>query len=192
VFFFVVSPDFFVLKVETHDTQNEFCDRKCKYPELEDCLFMWYCQSVADKIPICDRVLLKKAEDFGALLGITDCAFSAGWLHKFKLRYGIREFKISGEAASVDKNIIVEGRQLLKVVTRKFDLCDIYNLDETALFYKLLPMSTLATSAVSGTKQSKDRLTIALCMNADGSDKLKPIVINKSARPRASVTFCCY
>jgi len=58
-------------------------------------------------------------------------------------------------------------------------------MDETALFYKLQPCHTLATSSINGQKVTKERITVALCMNADGSDKLKPIIINKSKRPRS-------
>ena len=38
---------------------------------------------------------------------------------------------------------------------------------------------------MTGTKQSKERMTIALCVNADGSEKLKPIIINKNKCPRS-------
>ena len=61
---------------------------------------------------------------------------------------------------------------------------DIYNMDETGLFFRLGPNSTLATGAVKGTKKKKDRLTVAVCCNATGTDKLIPLVIGKSKRPR--------
>ena len=57
-------------------------------------------------------------------------------------------------------------------------------MDETGLFFRLEPNKTLATGPVSGTKKCKQRITVALCANADGSHKLKPLVIGKSARPR--------
>ena len=34
-----------------------------------------------------------------------------------------------------------------------------------------------------GGKNSKERLTVLLCCNADGSEKLTPIVIGKSKKP---------
>ena len=33
-------------------------------------------------------------------------------------------------------------------------------------------------------KQFKDCITVALCTNADGSDRIKPFVIGKSAQPQ--------
>ena len=52
------------------------------------------------------------------------------------------------------------------------------------LFFRLEPNKTLATGAVSGIKKCKQRITVALCSNADGADKLQPLVIAKPARPR--------
>ncbi len=100
-------------------------------------------------------------------------------------RYGLRSFIKHGESDSVDLEVVSNGREHLQKITSAYRRQDIYNMDETALFYKLQPCQTLATSSVNGQKLSKDRITIALCMNADGSDKLKPIIINKSKRPRS-------
>ena len=57
-------------------------------------------------------------------------------------------------------------------------------MDECGLFYRMEPNATLATRPVSGKKKNKDRLTVALCVNASGTEKLKPLVIGKSKRPR--------
>jgi hypothetical protein len=50
----------------------------------------------------------------------------------------------------------------------------------------VLPERTLANKGESchGGKHSKDRLTVLLCVNNDGSDKQVPIVIGKSLKPR--------
>ena len=57
-------------------------------------------------------------------------------------------------------------------------------MNETGLFYRLEPTATLTTAAVPWKKKSQDRLTVALCSNADGTDMLKPLVIGKAAKPR--------
>lgn len=64
----------------------------------------------------------------------------------------------------------------------------IYNADETGLFYKVLPNKTLvsATEATApGRKISKERITFLACTNASGMHKIKPLVIGKSLNPRA-------
>ena len=76
------------------------------------------------------------------------------------------------------------GREDLQRVLQDYDPEDIFNLDETGLFYRLGPNYTLETTKVSGTKKSKDRITVALTSNATGTTKLKPFVISKVNRPR--------
>ena len=58
-------------------------------------------------------------------------------------------------------------------------------MDESGLFYKATSTKTLYVKGqkCSGGKQSKERLTIALCANWAG-DKEKPLIIGKSAHPR--------
>ena len=53
--------------------------------------------------------------------------------------------------------IVSNGREKLKKITAQYQRKDIYNMDETALFYKLEPSQTLSNKPVNGTKQSKDR-----------------------------------
>jgi DDE superfamily endonuclease len=57
-------------------------------------------------------------------------------------------------------------------------------MDETGLFWKLQPDRSLATKQTSGGKKSKDRITVALCTNGDGSEKLHPWIIGRSKNPR--------
>ena len=80
--------------------------------------------------------------------------------------------------------MVTSGREQLQRVLKEYTKDDIYNLDETGLFYGLEPNKTLATGPVRGTKKCKDRITVALCANASGTDKLIPFVIGKSLRPR--------
>lgn len=61
---------------------------------------------------------------------------------------------------------------------------DIYNFDETGLLYRQLPRRTLARGTQHGFKLAKDRVTVALCVNASGTDKVEPFVIGFSKRPR--------
>jgi len=42
----------------------------------------------------------------------------------------------------------------------------------------------LATRQLSGKKKEKFRITVGLACNADGTEKLEPIFIGKSSKPR--------
>ena len=68
----------------------------------------------------------------------------------------------------------------------EYDLDDIYNADETGLFFRLAPDQTLATKddQAKGCKKDKERITILFCCNASGKNKIKPFVIGKSQKPR--------
>ena len=66
-------------------------------------------------------------------------------------------------------------------------LDQIFNCDETGLYFRLLPDQTLAGSfekSASGRKKSKDRVTINACANASGTIMIPLHLIGKSKRPR--------
>ena len=56
----------------------------------------------------------------------------------------------------------------------EYDKCDILNIDKTGLNWKRTPDRTLATKPHNRTTKSKDRITIVLTSNTDGSKKFLP------------------
>ena len=98
--------------------------------------------------------------------------FSNGWFSGFKKRYGIKNYKRHGEGASSDTEAIGSGREKIASLIAQYPRERVYNMDETAKRYNLRPTRTFATSSVGGYKQSKERLTVAVCANADGSHKV--------------------
>ncbi|GFY01448.1 tigger transposable element-derived protein 1 [Trichonephila clavipes] len=63
----------------------------------------------------------------------------------------------------------------------------VFNADETGLYWKRLLNRTYIAKdekTASGHKESKDRVTLLLCSNTSGDRMLKPLLINKSLRPR--------
>ena len=61
---------------------------------------------------------------------------------------------------------------------------EIYNMDETALFYRMESDRGLATKRLEGRKKDKERLTVVACTNANGTDKVPLWIIGKFASPR--------
>ena len=154
-----------------------------------------------DRVILSDVILLEKAKKIANGLGVPEgtLAFSSGWLHRFKKRNGIQVRKLQGEASSADINAITEALPLLKNMCSNYPPERIYNMDETGLFYRLEPDRTLATQRLSGRKKNKERLSIALCANSDGSHKLDPLIIGKFKKPQCfinvdlsnlSMTYC--
>ena len=62
-------------------------------------------------------------------------------------------------------------------------LKDVYNMDETNLFYCAQPNKTLAQRKNHGHKTQKGRLTLALVVNMACINKLQPIIIYNSLCP---------
>ena len=54
----------------------------------------------------------------------------------------------------------------------QFAMKDVFDIDETRLFYWLQPDHSLATKKLEGKKQDKERLTIVIYCNEDGSEKI--------------------
>jgi hypothetical protein len=64
----------------------------------------------------------------------------------------------------------------------------VYNADESGLFWRLLPKKTFVyreESNVPGRKIAKDRITFMPCSNVIGTHKLNLFVISKAKNPRA-------
>ena len=116
----------------------------------------------------------------GKKLEVTDLSYSRGWLSNFKKRRGISLHQRHGESASADTEAAANGQIKLRKILKDYSLNDVFNFDETGLFYRLEP-----NGPVKRTKKYKDRVSIGLCANADGSEKLMPVLIHKSKKPRS-------
>ena len=63
--------------------------------------------------------------------------FSNDWLESFKDRHGIKSFRRFGESGSVDMTLIEKSLPDIRETLDKYEWKDIYNIDETGLFYRL-------------------------------------------------------
>ena len=99
-------------------------------------------------------------------------------------RYGLKEQKLHGEAASADPKVVEEEQARHQEILAKYRPRDRFNLDEAALLGFSIPDRGMATITLSGVKKSKQRITILFGCNADGSEKLPLFFIGKAARPR--------
>ena len=87
--------------------------------------------------------------------------------------------------------------EVLTPLMEEYEPQNIYNADETSLFYKSLSNHTMSfdSEEVHGSKlhQSKDRMSLLLSINMNGSEKFNQVLIGKAAHPTAlkkhGVTF---
>jgi hypothetical protein len=110
-----------------------------------------------------------------------------GWLEGFKHRHGIVFKSIQGEAGAVDvETLSTWQHEVPRNEISQFSPDDVFNVDETGLFWHLLPNKTLAFKGEKCTsgKKSKERITVLIGANMSGTEKLPLLVIGKSAKPR--------
>ncbi|XP_067120346.1 tigger transposable element-derived protein 4-like [Centruroides vittatus] len=162
--------------------------RKSPYKDVEDALVCWLKKIRSSNLPISRPILKQKAMEIAGVLGVeTDFSASDGWLERFKGRHGVTFKKLCGEKESVDMISVETWKErVLQEIEKLYKPENVFNLDETRLFYKLLPEKTamFKNESCHGRSRSKLQVTILLGANSDGSEKLKPLVIGKSLQPR--------
>ena len=72
----------------------------------------------------------------------------------------------------------------IRSLIEQYSPSDVFNFDETSIFYDLPPNKTLSTVRNNGKKIVKSRVTVTLCCNASGSEKLEPMIIGKFIKLR--------
>lgn len=177
----------------THASEDAFIGaegrkkhRRVLFPEFED-VFLSFYKLNDGKAILTDALLLEEARSIRARLSIPekDLHLSNGWLDKFKRRHGISQHVLHGEAESVNRADLALVQSDLQDLIAQYSPQNVFNFDESALFYRLPPNKTLATVKRNGKKGEKDRVTVGLCCNMDGSERMDLVVIGKSKQPRA-------
>ena len=160
--------------------------RPPKWPKLEEAMTIWIERIFLGNQDIDGAAILNKADKFATAFGITDFKASEGWLTGFKLRHGIKSYCKHGEALSAPSQQEIDTERLkLKEVLKNWEPYNIFNCDETALYWAREPSRVLSKFQVSGRKKSKARITVLLTMNAAGTEKLPPLIINNAKTPRS-------
>lgn len=177
------------------DSPMEMAERKTmhsvKNQDLDKVMIEWFRQRRNENIPLTGPMLMQQAKIFHKEMNLTNsCEYSTGWLKRFKQRHGIRQLRVCGERGSADheaaEQYIEDFNRLISEENLTAD--QIYNADETSLFWRYVPRKTLVTAdeeTPKGLKDSKERLTVLACANAAGTHKCRLLVIGKSAKPRA-------
>lgn len=164
--------------------------RTAGYPEVEEALLKWFKTARDHNVPISGPFMMQRAVDLAEKLGVPKGEFkcSNGWLDRFKERHGISFKRICGEENSVvtDSDQMEEWHRTLSIILKEYTPANVYNADETGLFFRCLPDKTLdfKNKDCHGGKQSKERITALVCANMSGTDKRPLLVLGKSAKPR--------
>lgn len=116
-------------------------------------LFEWFLNQRERNTPINGPLIKAKAKDIFAKVyperSEKDFNTSNGWLQKFRRRHGMRYLKICGEILSSDTSAISTfihefGGKMEKMQLTKEQ---VYNADESGLYYRLLPDRTYVAAS---------------------------------------------
>jgi len=152
---------------------------------LDTALANWVLQLEHQRLGVTGDIIKEKGRQYAKELKIDNPPeFSNGWLQAFCGRHAFRQFRSHGESGSAQMDGIEEDLAEIKRKIAQYELKDVYNMDETGLFYNMAPDRTIASRQIEGSKKEKTRITIAFTCNADGSDRMEPLFIGHANKPR--------
>ena len=111
---------------------------------------------------------------------------SNGWLQSFLKRNEFVSGSTTGESGGVNQATVDEWQESLPTLCAGYNPEDIFNCDETALFYRNLKLQRAyhdKNVELRGFKQSKERVSIMMCASMTG-EKCTPLLIGKAGNPR--------
>jgi hypothetical protein len=143
-------------------------------------------------VPINGVILKAQAVQFNKLLGGDETIkVSDWWLWRREVQHEISQFNIEGVSASTAAAVQFPETLRKAIADAGYTDEQLYNCDETALYYKLLPNKCLEIKKApskAGMKPNKERVTLLLCANKTGDHKLKPLCTGKVEVPDVSST----
>ena len=118
--------------------------RKSEFSVINEQLYEWFQLATSRHIYPDGKILKEKALEIAGRLGM-DEEFKAsnGWLSKWKERYNISQRTISGESGDVSNETVESWLERLPSILEGYSSQDIWNCDETGLFWKALPETVL-------------------------------------------------
>lgn len=176
-------------KITNGDYNPKRCrDRSTTLDDVDAALLQWFRCLRANSIHgIQGGDLLEKAKEFAESLGHHGTEISMSWINRWKDRHMICSLKVCGEGADVTPQQLTEWNEVqLPIILQSYSPENIFNADEFGLFWRLMPDRTLAFKGEKciGGKSSKERVTVLLCANMSGTEKLPLWVVGKFKTPR--------
>ena len=162
--------------------------RSSAAPDVDETLFTWFRRaSTVQGIPISGDVLKEKVFFFARSLNVENFNASDGWLGRWKNRFNVILRKAQSEKRDADTRTTETWlEETLSNILRRYNESDIFNADETGLYYRLCSDWSHISKGetLAGSKKNKARVTILVGANIAGTEKLPLLMIGKSRKPR--------
>ena len=110
-----------------------------RFTELEDKLYLWIDSMRRASLPVPPTLAILKAKKIAEQLSIPQDDFKPSWrwFSRFRERRGLQQLLLHGEGAEVDRENpnLLEALEELYAIISKYDPENVYNMDETGLFF---------------------------------------------------------
>ena len=132
-------------------------------------------------LSISGPMIKEQAKIYADSLGFDGFKASNGWLESFKRHHNIGQLKMCGVSGAVDQGTVDDFTSKLPSICESYVADNIFNMDETGIFYCALPDKSLTVRGTDchGGKHSKEWLTAVFCTSMTG-EFIKTMVIGKS------------
>jgi hypothetical protein len=131
-----------------------------EFPEMEAALVYWINDGLSRGVAVSGELIKLQARVISDLLGIpaeNQLKFSNGWVERFKSRHQLRSIVHHSEAGSVDVEAVRKEHERLHPIIGAYKDKNVFNADESAMFYAMPPDRGLAREKRQGTKGNKVR-----------------------------------
>lgn len=174
--------------------------RTVKHPEVDMALANWFLHCQARQIKLPGELIRSKARVFFDLMAgrLSSAAakdppqFSNGWMHSFMNRHGFsrstRKPKTSNDATAssgsdASPHPEITTKNDLQAVLEGVVQTDVYWLHEARLLCEFCPEKQPQTDG-----SSQKQLSMLLCVNSDGSDRINPLLVGQEPLDVAEVS----
>jgi len=119
------------------------------HSEITDMLDLWVSKVMSDNILLTGKVLRQKWRSFADHARVPvgeQLSLSNGWLARYKFHMDLKQVKWHGKAGSTDQEIVQKERLCIQGLVKSggYRQHDIFNADETGLFYECVSFNYFA------------------------------------------------
>ena len=124
----------------TPHEQSAKCIKQTEFSDVTKMMDLWATKACNEGFQLTGDILRVKWRDFEKLAGVPEdeqLKLRNGWLDSLKKRLGLKKWKRHGESGSANPAVVAqEHEQVCKLLQESgYEQRDIFNMDETGLFY---------------------------------------------------------
>lgn len=151
--------------------------------EVDNAIFDWLKRQTSKKVPVLGIELIKEANNIVDANGAAiSYKFNNNWMQKFCRKFNVEFCKTSPFIKETNASTVNQFRDKLLETMKKLAVSekDVYVAKGFALMWRQLSSSVCGLKDFNSLdKFKRDTFATLLCVNADGSHKLNPLMVGK-------------